>query len=50
LRAALERLNASRMGHNALPPGAIIAAVDELTRDRSAMFRQTQGCGRATCE
>ena len=31
LRAALERLNA------ALPPDAITAAVDELTRDRSAM-------------
>ena len=36
LRAALERLNASRMGHRALPPEAITAAVDELTRDRSA--------------
>ena len=31
LRAALERLNP------ALPPEAIIAAIDELTRDRSAM-------------
>ena len=31
LRAALERLNAT------LPPEAIAAAVDELTRDRSAM-------------
>jgi type I restriction enzyme R subunit len=31
LRAALERLNP------ALPPEAIPAAVDELTRDRSAM-------------
>ena len=31
LRAALERLNPAR------PPEAIIAAVDELTRDRSAM-------------
>src|SRR6266496_5590166 len=31
LRAALERLN------RALPPEAITAAVDELTRDRSAM-------------
>jgi type I restriction enzyme, R subunit len=31
LRAALERLN------SALPPEAITAAVDELTRDRSAM-------------
>ena len=38
LRSALERLNASRMGHNALPPEAIGAAVDELTRDRSAML------------
>ncbi len=37
LRAALVRLNASRMGHQALPPEAITAAVDELTRDRSAM-------------
>ena len=37
LRAALERLNASRMGHYALPPEGITAAVDELTRDRSAM-------------
>jgi len=33
LRAALERLNP------ALPPVAITAAVDELTRDRSAMSR-----------
>ena len=32
LRAALERLNP------ALPPEAIAAAVDELTRDRSAML------------
>src|ERR1700680_446736 len=32
LRAALERLNP------ALPSGAISAAVDELTRDRSAML------------
>jgi hypothetical protein len=31
LRAALERLNP------ALPPEAITAALDELTRDRSAM-------------
>jgi type I restriction enzyme R subunit len=31
LRAALERLNP------ALPPEAITAAVDELTRDRSAL-------------
>ena len=33
LRAALEQLNP------ALPPEAITAAVDELTRDRSAMSR-----------
>ena len=39
VRAALERLNAGRMGHPALPPEAITAAVDELTRDRSAMSR-----------
>ena len=32
LRAALERLNP------ALPPEAIAAAIDELTRDRSAML------------
>jgi type I restriction enzyme R subunit len=37
LCAALERLNAGRMGHHALPPEVITAAVDELTRDRSAM-------------
>ena len=37
MRAALERLNAGRMGHPALPPEAITAALDELTRDRSAM-------------
>ena len=37
MRATLERLNAGRMGHHALPPEAITAAVDELTRDRSAM-------------
>ena len=37
-RAALERLNASRMGHHALPPEAITAAVDELTRDRLAII------------
>ena len=36
LRAALEKLNASRPGHDALPPEAIDAAIDELTRDRSA--------------
>jgi len=33
LRAALEKLNASRLGHDALPPEAIDAAIDELTRD-----------------
>jgi type I restriction enzyme R subunit len=33
LRAALERLNPT------LPPEAITAAVDELTRDRSAMLK-----------
>ena len=33
LRAALERLNASRMDHHALPPEAITAGVDELNRD-----------------
>ena len=38
LRAALEKLNASRLGHEALPPEAIDAAIDELTRDRSAML------------
>jgi len=32
-RAALEKLNASRLGHDALPPEAIDAAIDELTRD-----------------
>ena len=31
LRAALEGLNAGRMGHPALPPEAITAAVDEIT-------------------
>jgi type I restriction enzyme R subunit len=30
LRAALTRLNASRMGHHALPPEAITAAVNKL--------------------
>ncbi len=45
LRAALERLNASRMGLHALPPEAITAAVDELTRDRSAMSLEAgTGC------
>ncbi len=33
LRAALVKLNASRLGHDALPPEAIDAAIDELTRD-----------------
>ncbi len=37
LRAALEKLNASSPGHDALPPEAIDAAIDELTRDRSVM-------------
>ena len=37
LRAALEKLNASRMGQDSLPPEAIDAAIDELSRDRSAM-------------
>jgi len=32
LRAALERLHAGRMGHPALPPEAITAAVDNLIR------------------
>ena len=43
LRAALERLNP------ALPPEAIIAAIDELARDRSAMSlaagKRRSGCG-----
>jgi len=30
LRAALEKLNASRMDHDALPPEAIDAAIDEF--------------------
>ena len=34
LRAALERLNASRMGSLVLPPEATTAAVDELTCNR----------------
>lgn len=38
LRAALERLNPSRIGHHALQPEAITAAVDELPRDRSGMI------------
>jgi len=29
LRTALERLNAGRLGHHALPPEAITAALDE---------------------
>ena len=33
LRAALEKLNASRTGHDSLPPEAIASAVDELIRD-----------------
>ena len=37
LRAALERLNVSRMGHHAMPPETITVAVDELTRHRSAI-------------
>jgi len=37
LRAAWEKLNASRTGHDALPPEAIDAAIDELTRDHSAL-------------
>ena len=37
LRAALERLNPT------LPPEAITAAVDELTRDRSAMSQVSRG-------
>ena len=37
LRAALVRLSASRTGSHALPPEAIAAAVDELTRDCPAM-------------
>jgi type I restriction enzyme, R subunit len=40
LRGTLERLNASRMGHDALPPEATGAAVDELTRDRSAILAE----------
>jgi type I restriction enzyme R subunit len=39
LRAALMRLNASRMGHQALPPETITVTVDELTRDRLALRR-----------
>jgi len=39
LRAALERLNANRMGHDALPPEAIDAAIDELTRDPTRSFQ-----------
>jgi type I restriction enzyme R subunit len=39
LRAALTRLNASPMGHQALPAESITAAMDELTRDRSAVRR-----------
>ena len=39
LRAVLERLSARRTGRPARPSEAITAAVDELTRDRSAMRR-----------
>jgi type I restriction enzyme R subunit len=39
LRAALTRLNASRMGHYALPPEAITAAVDESIHRLSALNR-----------
>ena len=38
LRAALERLNP------ALPSEAVTAAVDELTRDRSAMSQEAANC------
>jgi type I restriction enzyme R subunit len=38
LRAALVRLNLAR------PPEAITAAVDELTRDRSAMSLEAANC------
>ena len=38
MRAALERLNP------ALPPEAITATVDELTRDRSAMSLEAANC------
>jgi type I restriction enzyme, R subunit len=44
LRAALERLNP------ALPSEAITAAVDELTRDRSAMSRSPEQVGLASAE
>jgi hypothetical protein len=37
VRAALVKSNSNPMGHDALPPEAIDAAIDELTRDRSAM-------------
>ena len=42
LRAALERLNP------ALPPEAITAAVDELTRDRSSILKHQIHCLRRT--
>jgi type I restriction enzyme, R subunit len=38
LRAALEKLNPT------LPPEAIAAAIDELTRDRSAMLLEQANC------
>jgi type I restriction enzyme R subunit len=47
LSAALERLNAGRMGHHALPPEATSAAVDELTRDRSAV--SVEAANREVC-
>jgi len=43
LRAALVKLNASRPGHDALPPEAIDAAIDELTRDRSVLSPYLSG-------
>ena len=42
LRAALTRLNASRMGHHALPPEAITAAVDESIHRLSALNRWSE--------
>ena len=42
--SALERLNP------VLPPEAITAAVDELTRDRSAMSRSPEQVGLASAE
>ncbi len=43
LRVALVKLNASRMGHDALPREAIAAAIDELTRDRSVLSPYLSG-------